>query len=576
MIYYLAGLPRSGSTLLGTLLSQHPRITVTATSSLSGLIGSVVQARNQNISERSQDQDENMMLGMIRGMVEGRYSNHDVTIDKSRAWANPNVIKTMNRAMGEPIKIIATVRALDECMASFVDLKKPESVRDFVLNDAMAEHLRDSWRNLKAGWDEYPEQFHLVEYDHLVANPQQELYRVCRFLGVDGFSGVFTGLKNVVPEDDEQVWNAPGLHDLKPEIEKTRRDAKAVLGSSHDEYVGLEFWRDGWREKPQAVKPLDRQLKLSMHGRFAESRRMLETIRDDSPQCDRAAFNAGWFAMMDGDLQQAGELLDRGRRENVFGNKSPPSSAPIVEPGMDVRGKTVLLHGEGGFGDEIINVRFARRLQERGAKVVVTCQPGLAPIFNRMESVDAVVSDQAVRAGVYHDYRIPAMSAPWILNRSMAEVNVGPYLRADPEHVFKWRRHQGKIGICYQGNPQFEHEQHRLFPRELLDDCVDGEDIVLLQYGENPELESWEDTAGIIANLSLVITSCTSVAHMAGALGKPTWIVTPVLPYYIWARPGNKTVWYDSVTLFRQSGYGDWKTPFDNIKEALRLRRRAA
>jgi hypothetical protein len=113
----------------------------------------------------------------------------------------------------------------------------------------------------------------------------------------------------------------------------------------------------------------------------------------------------------------------------------------------------------------------------------------------------------------------------------------------------------------------------------LLFDAVKGADaeFVSLQRDEGAEhkpkwvkdvcLDSWADTAAVVASCDLVITSCTSVAHLSGAMGIPTWIVIPILPYYLWAKQGPKTEWYDSVTLFRQETYGDWGETFCKIKK---------
>ena len=84
-----------------------------------------------------------------------------------------------------------------------------------------------------------------------------------------------------------------------------------------------------------------------------------------------------------------------------------------------------------------------------------------------------------------------------------------------------------------------------------------------------PELKTWEDTASYMASMDLIITSCTSAAHMAAALGVETWVIVPVLPYYLWAVPGNKSAWYDNVTLFRQEKYGEWEAPLNAVKQAL-------
>ena len=415
---------------------------------------------------------------------------------------------------------IAIVRDVAECMALLIQDANPPDVRQFILSDPRAEALRAQFRAVRASCVRCIERKDLCQIEE-----------VC---GVT-------------------------LPPPRPV------DARAVLGRSWEEYAGLEYWKPGWTPPVPSLDGLDAQLALSLHGRFADSERLLNKIRAADPGDDRAAFNAGWFAMRDGDLQRAGELLDRGRRERVFGNPFPPSSAPVIGSDTDIRGKTVLFHGEGGFGDQIFNIHFVDGLKERGAKVVVSCSGELHSIFARMKNVDAVVSEHAASVGVYHDYRLPGMSAPWLSGRRLLPEG---YLRADPAYVDKWKIHANKIGVCYHGNNKFEHEQHRVFPRELMDRAV-GSATVSLQYGENDGIINWEDTAGIIANLRLVVTSCTAVAHLAAAMGRHTWIVLPILPYYTWAQPGVLSKWYSSVRLFRQTTYGDWEAPFNAIRRKL-------
>ena len=111
-------------------------------------------------------------------------------------------------------------------------------------------------------------------------------------------------------------------------------------------------------------------------------------------------------------------------------------------------------------------------------------------------------------------------------------------------------------------------------------DAVKGFNCVSLQRDEGADLKpnwmpqaevsDWSATRKSISQCELVITSCTSVAHLAAAMGIETWIVVPVLPYYVWALPGNKSPYYDSATLFRQEQYGDWSGPFKSIKEKLK------
>ena len=137
------------------------------------------------------------------------------------------------------------------------------------------------------------------------------------------------------------------------------------------------------------------------------------------------------------------------------------------------------------------------------------------------------------------------------------------------------------IGVRWKGNPQFEHEQHRVFPSQLLFDNLKDLDcrFISLQrdlgVDEKPDwiesvpLDSWDDTKNAISSCDLVVTSCTSVAHLSGALGVPTCIIVPILSYYLWAIPGNTTPWYDSVTLFRQEVFGEWEKPMTDIKKHI-------
>ena len=117
-----------------------------------------------------------------------------------------------------------------------------------------------------------------------------------------------------------------------------------------------------------------------------------------------------------------------------------------------------------------------------------------------------------------------------------------------------------------------------------MQDVVEGFDnVVSLQQGEDgmaegpnwmekPDLSHWDLTIIELSKCNIVLTSCTGLAHLAGAMGIETWIVVPILPYHTWALPGKKTVHYDSVTLFRQEEYGNWDKPFWEMKKEFRKR----
>ena len=142
-----------------------------------------------------------------------------------------------------------------------------------------------------------------------------------------------------------------------------------------------------------------------------------------------------------------------------------------------------------------------------------------------------------------------------------------------------------KVGIRWSGSPRFEHQQFRIFPAEkLINLYKENEHIQFYSLQRDNDLRelpdeisdlqhliiSWEDTVACIQNLDLIITSCTSIAHVAAAMGKPTWVVVPILPYHIWAYGDKNSCWYESTTrIFKQKKFAKWEEPFDEIATEL-------
>lgn len=316
-----------------------------------------------------------------------------------------------------------------------------------------------------------------------------------------------------------------------------------------------------------------------------EARQVMVNLLKDHADDPRVQFNYGWYLCRDGKWKEAADCLDFGRFLNVFGSARLNNGIPIWQD-EPLKGRTLHLRCEGGYGDEIINVRFARDFARRGARVVVSCSPSLTGVFSRLDGVAAVVGCEGAEH-VHADYWVPAMSAMrWFPPTGE------PYLSISPARAARWRDHlqaRGrKVGIRWSGNPRFENDQHRRFSPQLMTGLAEvlpdatwysfqrDENLVSFPLDLAPRivdlrghLTDWEDTAAALARMDLVITSCTSIAHLAGALGVPTWVVVPVLPYFCWAMPGELSPWYDSVTIFRQEKFGDWAAPFDAIRRRL-------
>jgi hypothetical protein len=200
----------------------------------------------------------------------------------------------------------------------------------------------------------------------------------------------------------------------------------------------------------------------------------------------------------------------------------------------------------------------------------------LASLFVDVEGVSSVIQHEAV-FGIYHDFWVAGMSAVVPLGFELADLSGAPYLTKPV--TIKGRKK--RIGLRWQGSAQFEHEHHKAFPYELMFHAVKDADaeFINLQRDEGVDaapgwvkavpLNSWEDTRHAVASCDLVISSCTSVGHLAAAMGVETWTVTPVMPYFLYALEGENTPYYDSMKLMRQEVFGDWQAPFDRIKERL-------
>jgi hypothetical protein len=324
------------------------------------------------------------------------------------------------------------------------------------------------------------------------------------------------------------------------------------------------------------IHPLDVALQASINGHPDVSENILRSYPDQ--QDARVLFNLGWHEMRHGNLRKGMQIMDAGRYINCFGSERIPGE---IWRDQDLTNKTLLFRLEGGIGDQLIHFRFAKDFEAKGARVIISCSKELTAFISRHGYI--CVSNEHV-VGVYYDYWVPAMSAAHVLGYEQNDISGAPYLNAPPRKLHS-KANTLKVGIRWAGNPQFEHEQHRKFDPQLLIDLhkLHGVTLYSLQRDENlvdglpfadlrDQIKTWDDTASILAGLDLVITSCTSVAHCAAALGVETWVIVPVLPYYIWAVPGDKSVWYESVRLFRQKEYGKWDQTLQEVEEALKDR----
>ncbi|MFB8793999.1 MAG: tetratricopeptide repeat protein [Microcoleus sp.] len=255
--------------------------------------------------------------------------------------------------------------------------------------------------------------------------------------------------------------------------------------------------------------------------------------------------------------------------------------------GADLQGKTILLHPEQGLGDTIHFIRYAALVKQKGGKVIVACHQSLKRLFEGVAGIDHVVS----RPKDLPDFQVqsPLMSLPRILGTTWENLPVNiPYLAPPQNAKFLIQSsNQLKVGIVWAGGPLHRKNNDRSCKltnfMQFLD--IPGASFYSLQKDLSPgdrsllnqqqisdlsqELGDFADTAAIISQLDLVICVDTAVAHLAGALGKPVWILLSFVPDWRWMLEREDSPWYPTVRLFRQQKAGDWEGVCDRIKTAL-------
>jgi tetratricopeptide (TPR) repeat protein len=273
----------------------------------------------------------------------------------------------------------------------------------------------------------------------------------------------------------------------------------------------------------------------------------------------------------------------------------PPGSRTFPQPQLsldrDLAGATVFLHWEQGFGDTIQFCRYALLLRAKGARVILSVQDPLAPLLKPLEPGIAVIG--GALAPTAFDYHCPLLSLPFVFGTRVATIPAArAYLAADPSIAARWAASlpataRPRIGFAVSGRPAASNDAQRsialkelaplfVFPAEWI--CLhkelraaDAETLAGLANVafHGPELTDFAATAGLIANLDLVISVDTRVAHLAGAMGKPVWLMLSEPPEWRWLRDRNDTPWYPSARLFRQIRTGDWPNVLARIRQAL-------
>ena len=309
------------------------------------------------------------------------------------------------------------------------------------------------------------------------------------------------------------------------------------------------------------------------------------------PNFVTAQFNLAIAALLAEDYKLGWQQYEWRWRYEHLADTLPKLSKPRWT-GQDLKDKTILITGEQGFGDNIQFIRFFELLANQGAKIVFCTLPGIVPLIEN----SAILSKVITSYENYQDYDFwsPIMSLPLYLNVLYNNLSHNlQYIGASSQIITHWHQLLGpktklRIGICWSGRKDNWVNKYKSVPINYFNDLVaqnPNYEWISLQaepteeetISLNPnikkfdgQIQNWADTAGLVHHLDLVISVDTSVAHLAGAMGRPTWIpLTKFAVDWRWGLNSNTTKWYPSVTLFRQSNFGDWPSVFEQISKFL-------
>jgi tetratricopeptide (TPR) repeat protein len=313
-----------------------------------------------------------------------------------------------------------------------------------------------------------------------------------------------------------------------------------------------------------------------------------EALKLDPEQVD-ANFNASLAKLCLADFSAGWEQYEYRWKKKEFQRRE--YARPMWRGERDIAGKTVLLVHEQGLGDTIQFVRYAPLVADLGARVLVGVQPPLKSVVATVPGIAQIIADGEVLPEF--DLFCPMLNLPRAFGTELATIPAKiPYIRPYQERLEKWRDRfvdddRVRVGICWAGNTAHLNDRNRsiALPRLAKVLSVPGIDFVSIQkdVGEaqadvlrahgvrqlGQEFADFSDTAAVIALLDLVVAVDTSVAHLAGAMGKAVALLIPFSPDWRWLLDRTDSPWYTTIRIFRQDAVGDWDGPLERLHREL-------
>lgn len=397
---------------------------------------------------------------------------------------------------------------------------------------------------------------------------------------------------------DEALTDHRQAHALDPTNPTPCNNIGASLQSLHRDEEALEWFDRVIAMKPDCVMAFrNKAISLIPLGRFDEAIAILNHVRTVEPGNAEAEWNLSLLQLMAGDFEAGWAGREARWRSKMRPASYPQFSEPIWLGETDIAGKTLLVQEDEGLGDTLQFVRYIPLLAARGARVILVVRDQLYPLLAKLPGVAQCIPQKSAGSLPPFDLHCPLCSLPFAFRTRLCTIPTEvPYLPPPSEALVRgWKdRLEAKTGshdrlrtgLVWSGNPKHDNDHNRSIPLQALLPITNadaafvslqkelrGGDSALLAQSRIIDLTShltdFAETAALLSCLDLVITVDTSVAHLAGALGRPTWVLLPFVPDYRWLLGRDDSPWYPTLRLFRQGTRGDWREVLERVGREL-------
>jgi hypothetical protein len=380
---------------------------------------------------------------------------------------------------------------------------------------------------------------------------------------------------------------------LQPHNIEALNNLANTLGELGDPAKAIETLRTALQLQPDAaLTHYNLGATLAKQGLLSEAIDCYRQAMACDPNHVEAKWNCALAYLMRGDYAHGWPLHE------FRLHKTSAHRIPLAKPrwqGDDLAGKTILVHAEQGFGDTLQFVRFLPALTEKyGAQeVILECQPALTRLLVNMQGVTKIVAGGVDTLPPF-DVHIPLLSLPLLFETRVDNIPVEvPYILAPKQLIQKWQSRAAdesrpKIGLAWAGATNNANDARRSIKASILAPLLANQGICFISLQKaasntagsdelplidwTDELTDFAETAALIAQLDLVICVDTAVAHLAGAMGKPVWLLNSFESEWRWMRDRDDSPWYPGMRIFRQPKPGDWESVINQVANELRQR----